>query len=73
MTNDKNSKIINIKQYDKVLLQSGEYAYIVEILDQGKVYIADIDKDDGETYTETVYQKDIKSIEYNNWLHLLTT
>lgn len=50
-----------IKQYDKVLLKSGHIAYIVEILEEDKVFIADIDKDD-DTYTETIYMDDIKKI-----------
>lgn len=51
-----------IKQYDKVLLKSGEYAYIVEILEKDKAYVADIDKEQGEVSTDFVYQKDIKEI-----------
>lgn len=35
---------MNIKEYDKVLLKTGEIAYIVEIWEQGIAYEADIDK-----------------------------
>ncbi|MFM1534387.1 hypothetical protein ABGF38_04155 [Helcococcus ovis] len=52
---------MTIKQYDKVLLKSGEFAYIVEILEKDKAYVADIEKEDGETSTEFIYQIDIKS------------
>lgn len=53
---------MEIKQYDKVLLTSGETASIVEILAEGKDYIADIDREDGSIDTEFLYQKDIESI-----------
>ena len=45
---------MKIEQYDRVLLKNGSYASIVEIFDDGKAYLADIDKA-GDTYTETVY------------------
>lgn len=41
---------MKIKQYDKVLLKDGDTAYIVEVFDGGKAFIADIDRKDG---TET--------------------
>ncbi len=50
---------MKIKQYDKVLLKSGEYAYIVEIFDGGKAYLADIDKKTG-TETDWLKPEDIK-------------
>lgn len=52
---------MQIKQYDRVLLRSGNYAYIVEIFDSGKVFLADIDKKDG-TETDWVKLEDIKKI-----------
>ncbi|MBQ7478990.1 MAG: hypothetical protein IJT01_08875 [Selenomonadaceae bacterium] len=50
------------KLYDKVLLKTGETAYIVEIHEPGVAYEADIDRHDGETETDTIYQKDIDKI-----------
>lgn len=44
---------MKIEQYDKVELTSGEWAYIVEIFEEGKAFLADIDRD-GDTYTEDV-------------------
>ena len=53
--------MITIKQYDKVLLTDGDYAYIVEIFDNGKAFIADIDRSDG-TVTEYIYPADIEKV-----------
>lgn len=50
-----------IKKYSKVLLVNGQKATIVEILEKGKAYIADIEVED-DYETETIYQKDIKTI-----------
>lgn len=38
-----------IDQYDKVLLKDGCTAYIVEIFEDGKAFLADIDKPSGTT------------------------
>ena len=38
---------MKIKQYDKVLLKDGTTAYIVEIFDDGKAFVADINKKSG--------------------------
>jgi len=51
-----------ISLYDKVLLKSGETAYIVEIYEQGVAYEADIDKKDGSVETDTIYQEDIYKV-----------
>ena len=50
-----------IKLYDKVLLKSGETAFIVEIYEQGVAYEADIERD-GITITDTIKQEDIQTI-----------
>ena len=52
---------MKIKQYDRVLLKDGNQATIVEIFDEGKLFLADIDKD-GDTYTEEVKPEEIKEI-----------
>lgn len=51
----------NIKLFDKVILKNGCSAYIVEIFDDGKAFIADIDTPNG-TETDYVFPKDILSI-----------
>lgn len=50
---------MDIKEFDKVLLKTGETAYIVDILKPGLAYVVDIDKADGDTETEIIEQKDI--------------
>lgn len=50
------------KLYDKVVLKSGETAYIVEVYKHGEAYEADIDKADGETVTDTIHQEDIEKV-----------
>ena len=52
---------MSIKQYDKVLLKDGSTAYIVEIFDGGKAFIADIDRSGG-TETEWVKPDQIEKI-----------
>ncbi|WP_037325611.1 hypothetical protein [Anaerovibrio sp. RM50] len=51
-----------IKLYDRVLLKTGETASIAEIYEQGKVYEADIDKEDGDIETDTISQEDIVKV-----------
>ena len=52
---------MKIKQYDKVLLKDGDYAYIVEIFGDGKLFLGDIDRKDG-TETDWIKPDDIKKI-----------
>lgn len=52
---------MKIKQYDRVLLTDGNEASIVEIFEEDKLFLADIDKD-GDTYTEEVSVDKIKEI-----------
>lgn len=52
---------MKIEQYDRVLLTDGNQATVVEIFDDGKLFLADIDKD-GDTYTEEVKPGDIKKV-----------
>ena len=51
-----------IKQYQKVRLKTGEEAVIVEILEQDKAFIADVEKGDGEYKTDEIRSEDIKSV-----------
>ena len=53
---------MDIKEYDKVLLKTGETAYIVEVWEQGVAYEADIDKKDGSIETDTIKHEDIKKV-----------
>lgn len=52
---------MKIKQYDRVLLTDGNKASIVEIFEEGKLFLADIDKD-GDTYTEDVTIGEIEKV-----------
>ena len=52
---------MNIKLYDRVLLNDESEASIVEILEENKFFLADIDKN-GDTYTEEISINDIKCI-----------
>lgn len=47
-----------IKQYECVQLKSGNKATIVEILEAGVAYIADVERD-GYIYTEFIKEGDI--------------
>lgn len=52
---------MKIKQYDRVLLTDGNQASIVEIFEEDKLFLADIDKD-GDTFTEDVKIEEIKEV-----------
>ena len=52
---------MKIEEFDRVLLKSGEYASIVEIFDNGKAFIADIDRDGG-TETDWIKPEDIEKV-----------
>lgn len=53
---------MKIQEFDRVLLKSGETAYIVEIYEQGVAYEADIDKVEGSVSTEFIKQEDIQKV-----------
>ena len=53
---------VEIRLFDKVLLNTGEIAYIVEVYEQGVAYEADIDKSDGSTETNTIKHSDIAKV-----------
>lgn len=50
---------MEINEFDKVLLKTGEIAYIADILKRGIAYVVDIDKADGDIETEVIEQEDI--------------
>ena len=52
---------MKIKQYDRVLLTDGNQASIVEIFEEDKLFLADIDKD-GDTFTEDVTIDEIRKV-----------
>ena len=51
-----------MKQYTWVLLETGEKACIVEVLEDEKAYLADVDHKDGSTTTEFIMEKQIEKI-----------
>ena len=51
-----------IKQFQKVRLKTGEEAIIVEILEQNKAFLADVEKGVGEYETDEIRYEDIKSV-----------
>lgn len=53
---------MKIKQYDRILLQDGSEASIVEVFAEDSFFLADIDKD-GDTYTEEVSIDQIKMVQ----------
>ena len=50
-----------IEEYDKIKLRTGETARVVEILESGVMYIAEVFKEDGIS-VEHISQKDIVSV-----------
>jgi hypothetical protein len=52
---------MTVNQYDKIKLKTGEAAVVVEVLEKGKAYIADIERN-GDYETETILHEEIKEI-----------
>ena len=52
---------MKISQYDRVLLKDGTKASIVEIFEEDKFFLADIDRD-GDTYTEELRIEEIQKV-----------
>lgn len=46
--------------FDKVLLKTGETAYVVDIYGDGEAYEMDINKPDGKVVTDTVRKQQIE-------------
>ncbi len=53
---------MKVKQYSRVLLTDGRTAYIVEIFEEDKVFLADVDLEDGEVSIEEIRIDDIKQV-----------
>lgn len=51
---------MKLAMFDKVLLKTGETAYIVEIFGGGSAYEMDINKEDGKIVTDTVWPDQIE-------------
>ena len=51
---------MKLEMFDKVLLKTGETAYIVEVYNSGEAYEMDIDKPDGSINTDTVWPDQIE-------------
>ena len=49
-----------VKKYDKVRLKDGRTATIVEVLEEGVAYLADIDSPGPDRDTEEIRQEDIE-------------
>lgn len=49
-----------VKKYDKVRLKDGRTATIVEVLEEGVAYLADIDLPGPDWDTEEIRQEDIE-------------
>ena len=52
---------MKIKQYDRVLLKDGNKASIIEVFEEGKLFLADIDRD-GDTDTDELGIDEIEMI-----------
>lgn len=52
---------MKIKQYDRVLLKDGSKASIVEVFKEGKLFLADIDRD-GDTDTDELKIEEIEKV-----------
>lgn len=52
---------MKINLYDRVLLKDGSEASIVEVFDNGKSFIADIDRN-GDTDTEEITIEEIEKV-----------
>ena len=52
---------MKIKQYDRVLLKNGCKASIVEVFEEDKLFLADIDRN-GDTDTEELRIEEIKEV-----------
>lgn len=52
---------MRINQYDRVVLKSGEKASIVEVFEEDKLFLADIDRN-GDTDTEDLSIDDIEKV-----------
>lgn len=53
---------MEIKEFDRVLLKTGETGYICDLLRPGIAYVVDIDKADGSIRTDVVEHKDIEKV-----------
>lgn len=51
---------MKLKMFDKVILKTGETAYVVEIYNHGEAYEMDIDQKDGSIVTDTVRPNQIE-------------
>lgn len=51
-----------IKLYDKIILKDGRTATVVEILEDGVAYLADVDLPGPDWDTIEINQEDIKSV-----------
>lgn len=53
---------MDVKEFDKVLLKTGETAYIADVIKAGVAYVADVDKADGEVEIKIIEQAEIERV-----------
>lgn len=51
---------MKLEMFDKVLLKTGETAFIVDIYDEGKAYEMNINTNTGKIVTDTVWSDQIE-------------
>lgn len=51
---------MRLEMFDKVLLKTGETAYVVDIYGDGEAYEMDIDKPGGKVVTDTVLSHQVE-------------
>ena len=51
-----------VKEFDKVLLKTGEMAYIADVIVPAKAYVVDINKTDGVIETDVIEHEDIECV-----------
>lgn len=51
-----------VKEFDKVLLKTGEMAYIADVIVPAKAYVVDINKPDGVIETDVIEHEDIERV-----------
>ena len=51
-----------VKEFDRVILKTGEMAYIADVIVPSKAYVVDIDQSDGTIETMVAEQEDIEQV-----------
>ena len=51
-----------VKEFDRVILKTGETAYIADVIIPAKAYVVDVDKFDGTIEMMVAKQEDIEQV-----------